>query len=313
MEDKETAEKGKKPLIWVLANKQFEVEGVVEGLHAIRFYPKAIVEEHQPPTEFARMSMVRERYSLDRFDVAVRCIEYLMLPTDKRIPETSSSHSENKSKILPLYIKQERPDFIISVSTGESTPDIQPRDNEGINGAVVVGGCCFSYDGRADDRTSPSRLSLKGFMRNNVNLGIYNLFTEQFIKNVIDFFITVDNYPANPGKILVNPNYVNSAVLNVVHYEAYDTADPGAYYMCRSACKNTGLIPSTIETTHSVVKMCAGDIPTLIVTPVTDRFKHFKDDDRDGQNKKASFNAGVTVGAFLMEMNENKFSLDFGI
>lgn len=314
MENEETTVNSKKPLIWVLANKQFEVEGVVEGLHAINFFPESLVESHEPPKEFSRMSMARERYSFDRFDVAVRCIEHLMLPTDKQIPETSSSHSENKSKILPLYIKKESPCFIISVSTGESTPMIQPRDNEGINGAVVVGGCCFSYDGRANDPTSPSRLSLKGVMRNNVDSGIYNLFTERLKQSAINFFKTVYNYPANPGKILVKPNYINSAVLNVVNYTAYDTADPDAYDACISACKKTDLIPSTIETTHSVVKMCANkyNIPTLIVTPITDRFKHFKDDDRNGQNKIASFNAGVTVGALIREIKEKLFPLKFG-
>lgn len=313
MENKGTANKEMKPLIWVLANKQFEVEGVVEGLHAIKFFPDKLVEYHEPPKDFARMAAVREKYSLDRFDVNVRCIEHVMLPTDSRIPETSSSHSENKSKILPLYIKQERPNLIISVSTAESSPDIQPNDAVGINGAVVVGGCCFSYDGRANDPTSPSRLRLRGLMNNNVNFGVYRLFTERVMQNAVNYFKDVKYYPANPRRILVKPNYVNSAVLNVIHYEAYETADPEAYKACKSACRNTELIPSTIETTHSVVKMCAGKIPTLIVSPITDRFKHFKDDDKDGQNVTAAFNAGVTVGSLLKEMNGSQFGLKFDI
>lgn len=291
-----------RPLVEVIVNKRFEMEPFWEALTGSGFPDGSLVERHTPPFPSYRMAECRARYRFSKIDVVIRCIEDIMPPADSDIPETSGSHSQQKAMLLPGYIRKDRPQMVISVSTAESTPTIQPSTSSR-NGCVVVGGAFFTYDAHKYDPTSPSNLGAMPYQQNNVLSRVYLLLTGDASQQAVKRFRTPPQSPAQPMSILVDPRYVAVGIINVVNYTAYTRADPAAYEAC---LRQTGTeYAATLETTHGIVKMSAGDVPTLFVSPITDRYGHFADDVQGEQNAVAGYNGGVTVAALLQGLDRN--------
>lgn len=301
----------KRPRIAIIINKRREVEGFLRGLDESGFLPHiGIKSRNTPPAPCYRMSDLRINASLGQMDLTIRCIEDIMPPADKRVPETSGSHSQQKAMLLPGYLRDSDADLVISVSTAESTPSIQPGDTFSLNGSVVLGGGFFSFDAHNFDAESPSHLAPPSFAANNVDERIYRLLSSQELRTeAVQRFCTPPHSPADPMQILCDPDYISVAAINVVHYQAYEQADPAAYHACVE--EHGDKYPATIETTHGIVRMAADGKPTLFVSPITDRYKHFNEDvDPAGkQNTAASYNAGVTVALFLRELDKHAFEL----
>ncbi len=300
-----------RPRIAIIVNKRFEVEGFLKGLEGSGFLTNIVIKDRNtPPAPCYRMSALRINAGLEQIDFTIRCIEDIMPPADKNVPETSGSHSQQKAMLLPGYLRNSDADLVISVSTAESTPSIQPGDTFTLNGSVVLGGGFFSFDAHSFDPESPSHLTAPSFAANNVDERIYQLLSSPEMQTeAVQHFCTPPNAPADPMQILCNPNYISVGVINVIHYTAYEEADPAAYHACiKEHCDK---YPATIETTHGIVRMAANGKPTLFVSPITDRYKHFNDDvDQEGkQNTAASYNAGVTVALFLRELDKHAVEL----
>lgn len=293
------------PKILIIVNKRREVEGFLDGLSHCGLLPvHKSLETHESVKPWYRMADFRARYEFDRLDVIVRCIEDIMPPADPAIPETSGSNSKQKAALLGGYIHKDAPFLVLSVSTAESSPDIQP-EGYSQNGNVVVGGSFFCFDAQRFDKTSPSDLKAPPFARNNAWLGYYELLKPyETDPEVVGRFTTPPQSPSPNKRIICHPDLIAIAAINVVNYKAYEKADPAAYEACKDAY-GTG---ATIETTHGIVRMCAGDIPTIFLSPITDRYESFdKDVDPAGkQNHAASYNAGVTAALFLRELSGQK-------
>lgn len=291
-----------RPLVEVIVNKRFEMEPFWEALTGSDFPAGALVESHTPPAPSYRMVQCRARYRFSKIDVLIRCIEDIMPPADSDILETSGSHSQQKAMLLPGYLRKDRPQLVISVSTAESTPTIQPPTSSR-NGCVIVGGAFFTYDAHQFDPTSPSNLKAPFFQGNNVSSRVYSLFTTDMIHQAAKRFRTPPQSPAQPMSIRVDSHYVAVGIINVVNYSAYSKADPAAYQAC---LQQTGTkYAATLETTHGIVKKSAGDVPTLFVSPITDRYEHFADDVKGEQNAVAGYNGGVTVATLLQELDRH--------
>lgn len=293
-----------KRVIEIIANKQFEVTPFLAALEKSQKLPSP--KTHYLPDKSKRMTDYRAKYVLSNIEAIVRCIEDIMPPADSSIPETSGSHSQQKHMLLSGYIRKDSPDLIISVSTAESTPKIQPEGSESVNGSVFMGGIFYIYDGHKFDEKSPSKLDIPvDSYANNVGNQIYSLIDKSFSDEVLPKFTPAKNFPAKTMQCIAKSSLVSIGVINIIHYEAYKRADPSAYNAYTSKYGTTG-IAATIETTHGIVKRSAGDIPTLFVSPITDRYGHFDDDvDKEGeQNRIASNNAGVAVAELLIRINE---------
>lgn len=298
-----------RPRAAIVVNKRREVEGFLKGLKESGFLSYIEIKaQNIPPAPCHRMSELRMDASLEKMDLTIRCIEDIMPPADSRVPETSGSHSQQKAMLLPGYLRDNDPDLVISVSTAESTPSIQPQSTS-LNGSVVLGGGFFTFDAHRYDFDSPSHLTPPPFAVNNVDERIYQLLASQSLRDeAVKRFQTPPHAPGRPMKILCDPDYVCIAAINVVNYQAYEKADPAAYEAC---VKTHGDKSATIETTHGIVRMAAGDKPTIFVSPITDRYKCFAEDvDPQGvQNRAASYNAGVTVALLLRELDKDAFNL----
>lgn len=293
------------PRILIVVNKGREANGFLDGLNGCGLLPEyKSLKTNQPMKPWLRMADFRASYEFERFDVIVRCIEDIMPPADPAIPETSGSNSKQKAALLGGYIRKDSPHIVLSVSTAESSPDIQP-EGYSQNGNVVVGGSFFCFDAHDLDKTSPSDLKAPPFARNNAWLGYYELLKPyETDPEVVGRFTTPPQSPSPNKRIICHPDLIAIAAINVVNYKVYEKADPAAY----KACKDAHGAGATIETTHGIVRMCAGDIPTIFLSPITDRYESFdKDVDPAGkQNYAASYNAGVTAALFLRELNGQK-------
>ncbi len=299
-----------RPRIAIIVNKRREVEGFLDGLRGSGLLPGLeIKDQHAPLAPYYRMTEWRMNAGLEQMDFTVRCIEDIMPPADSRVPETSGSHSQQKAMLLPGYLRDNNADLVVSVSTAESTPSIQPSDTS-LNGSVVLGGGFYTFDAHRFDPTSPSRLIPPPFAGNNVDERIYQLLDSPELRSeAIGRFQTPPHTPAKPMRILCDPNYICVAAINVIHYQAYEQADPEAYQAC--VREHGDKYPATIETTHGIVRMSAGDTPTIFVSPITDRYTKFNEDvDPQGkQNTAASYNAGVAVALFLRELDKQAHQL----
>lgn len=300
-----------RPRAAIIVNKRREVEGFLKGFKESGFLPDILIkEQNTPPKPCCRMSELRLSASLEQMDITLRCIEDIMPPADRRVPESSGSHSQQKAMLLPGYLRDNDADLVISVSTAESTPSIQPEDSFSLNGSVVLGGGFFTYDAHRFDSESPSHLAPPPFAPNNADERIYDLLASPELQaEAVHRFTAPPHAPASPMRILCDPNYICVAAINVVNYRAYEEADPAAYHACIK--EHGDKYPATIETTHGIVRMAANGRPTIFVSPITDRYKHFAEDvDPQGnQNTAASHNAGVTVALFLRELDKRAVEL----
>ena len=296
-----------RPRVVIVVNKRREAEGFLQGLKGSHLLPDLRVRaENVPAAPWYRMAAWRMDASLEQMDFAILCIEDIMPPASGDVPESSGSNSQQKAMLLPGYLRQSNPDLVISVSTAESTPCIQPEKTTQ-NGSVVLGGCFFTYDARRFDPTSPSRLTPPPFAANNVREDIYRLLADEALRQVaVQRFQAPPNAPAGPMQILCDPGYIAIAAINVIHYQAYQQADPAAYNAC--AAQYGRKYPATIETTHGLVRSAAGrETPTLFISPITDRYGQFNTDvDPEGrQNHAASYNAGVTTALLLRQLDNS--------
>lgn len=243
---------------------------------------------------------------MSSIDVDVWCIEDVM-PKD-----VSGSNSEEKYKVLPLLIRKQAPDFVMSISTAESTPNIQGDGNKSINGSVLFGRNYAMFDVHSmeqydPDSNSGSNLPVLPFAESIVKSDLFNIINSRVSEKAKPKLRKQVHGPADMVLCEGNEKFVSIGVVNVTDYKAYPVADKAAY------AGFTDGFPVCIETTHGVVNMSVRSAfptntpPVLFVSPITDRYLHFNDDvGTDGlQNYIAGFNAGVAVGELLLELDNN--------
>jgi hypothetical protein len=290
-----------KPLIEIIVNKSWETEPFLSAMVNNKLRPTKLPFPeiiNAPKDNSYRSSKVRAMFELSRTTVIVRCIEDIMNP------EVNPSSSEEKYRVLLERIAKDNPRFIISVSTAESAPDIQ-LPSESNNGSVFIGGTFYMFDAHSYDPDSGSNLIVDEFQKNNVGGEIYELMDDEFKTAVDKKLAPSRNAPANQLECVANQSYVSIGVVNITNYKAYEEADPAAYKAFVAKYKQP-LIAATIETTHGIVKMSAKTIPTLFVSPITDRYEHFNQDVTDIQNYLSAFNAGIAVAELLVRMDAQK-------
>ena len=289
--------------IMVLVNKDFEYAGYQAGIS------QQILDKKIPdlkviakdtgtgPSKFVPSCV----YKLGNHKVREFCISYLFKSGE------STSNSEVKQMLLQNLIKDENPDYIISVSTTETTTKCQGGDSDTHtkNGCVFMGCNFFAKDCREFDPTTESHLNFKEpWFRANGPLisDFYNFIpaNQGFLK---DGMMPVPNYPAPDLTVYSEDDYVSLGVINVMHYDCYPKADAATYSDFLSS--SYGGYPVGLETTHAMVKMAAeatNQAPVLFVSPIVDRYEKFNDDvgkSWDEQNFISSYNSAIVVSNML--------------
>ncbi len=289
--------------IMILVNKDFEYAGYREGvehritslktphLHITGRKAGTIYNFFEPSCEYDLVT------DTGTHKIREFCISYLFENGE------NSSNSEKKYEHLKKLIATEKPDYIISVSTSESTSEMQ--GNGPVNGCVIMGTKFYAKDCRdMDVPKAQSKLEVLDYAENYpLFYNFYNLINANQ-QTLTDGMRPVKNYSANTLSCITDYKYVSLGVVNITNYACYKDADPATYKEFKGKSEYKDYIPEGLETTHTVVKKAAKeaiaekDIPVLFVSPIVDRYERF-DDDVDGkwgeQNRKSSFNAGVVV------------------
>ncbi len=287
----------------VLVNKDFEYRGFIEGLREV--IPVSSGTNGRD-AECRIKNVLADVY----------CIEHLF---DEK---ENSSNSHVKYGLLKKLFRSNEfrigdVEAVLSVSTAESTPDVQGKGGEeSRNGCVYVGNRFISYDQRLCDPTTKSDLELDGgpeedselFNEKEICDGLYAALN----KTDMAFKWPYRNASANLG-CTAGDDFVSVGVVNVMDYSCYKDADAEAYKAYASYGQHK---PVCIETTHGVVVKafnrvcrelgCATCAPVAFVSPIVDRYLKF-DEDVDGkygrQNFVCSYNGGVATGHILSILN----------
>ncbi len=310
--------------IMILVNKDFEYAGYRSGIEyqmTTGKTPHLNVtsrdtsperEKFTPRCEY-RLEAEKEIHTIKEY-----CINYFFRTKKEEEQFDVSSNSKIKFDLLKKFFDglEQKPDYIISVSTSESTSAVQGiMGHTSVNGCVFMGNKFYARDCRKEDLNVPdkekSTLDIpEPFMESRP---LFNSFYEDVALNhrlLSDGMKPLSNYPAEKLFCDANPNYASLGVVNIVNYENYKIADPATYNEFKSNKKYMSLIPEGLETTHSVVKMASADIPVLFISPIVDRYHKFDvdvDDKWGNQNRLGSYNAGVVV-ANILELFRNKIT-----
>lgn len=299
--------------VLMLVNKSFEYNGFRMGIaqaYAQGEFEANICSDELGAEAKKPMNGPIARYKLPMLDVEVYCTEYLFKEGE------SSSHSERKYEILTNLIGKVKPEYVISVSTSESTTNAQKqitRDASGTaNGCVYVGNRFFVADcSKFDPHGSQLKLSTNYYHCAMLHLKLYDELNEkrEWVRNGMRP-VRYNSAHQDDLKCIAAETNLCIGVVNVTNYLKYVVADPYAYTAClTNKAISAGAFIEGIETTHGVVAKAVcdtigKDVPVMFISPITDRYEHF-DADVDGtsgmQNREVSFNGGV-VTAHILEL-----------
>ena len=318
--------------IMILVNKSFEYHGYVQGvgdrmtagatpnLHVVSRIEET-TDKFSPLCLYELETKTGEKHTISEY-----CINNFF------DDEKTSSNSEKKHELLmDLFSKlgtDNLPDYIISVSTSESTKYLEDvslgnikMEEKSVNGCVFMGNKFYAKDCR--DLDDPPRQSNLGVIPYLESKKIFIGFNECVTTNqskLTEGMVKLPNKPAKKLECIADPNNTSLGVVNITNYKRYPFADEAtsdAFDKYNMDEKSGRLKPVGIETTHAVVRMAANlqhNIPVLFVSPIVDRYLCFKkdvDDDNWGeQNHKGSYNAGVVV-ANMLECFRDKFPINF--
>lgn len=296
-----------KKKITVVVNKAWEYEPFFNALTNTVLRAEGLPDPTDivvPPIDRV-MKEPRAKMSMENIEVVFRCVQNMMAP------DVNKSNSEEKMKYMPDLLATDSPDLVISVSTAESTPELQ-ESHDSINGSVIVGSKFFMSDQRDKDPSSTSRLDVSKFKMREYpdKIGLFEKINS-VADSIVPRFIPQNNARADQMFFVASEMYWSVGVVNIMDYAAYAEGDPAAYSECSESIPNTEF-PATIETTHGIVSMAVnkyrtgGVIPVYFVSPITDRYECFdRDVDAAGvQNYIAGFNSGIAVGEMLLMLNE---------
>lgn len=315
---------GNKNKIQVIVNKHFQVEPFIAALMALNREEKLnfpMPTQLNIPTDGTnRMNKPRASYRTNEliFDIDVWCIEDLM-PAD-----ANGSNSEEKYKVLPQFFYNQFKEaltnttLVISVSTAESTNEIQEKLTEksdgSINGSVLFGNNFFMLDVHSiSSDPDPYSGSYLKIAEDDVfkNRSPLPLTSDAKLQDAAKDFWIQNKKPDSEMKCVRNNKYMSIGVVNVTDYNAYKTADPVAHDAAMEHSAAKAYTPVSIETTHGIVDMAMNEAITKLemknkpyiefVSPITDRYGCFDDDvgTTGLQNYIAGYNAGIAVGHFL--------------
>lgn len=297
-----------KKKVTVVVNKAWEYEPFFNAITNSVLRPELLPDPSQINDVYEPMKEPRAEIHLKNIDIVFRCVQNMM------DPNVNKSNSEAKMVYMPTFLANDDADLIISVSTAESTLDIQrvltKAADASINGSVIIGNRFFMSDQRAVEGSNPeSKLDVLPYADYSEDISdtLYSNINSN-AERIIHKFIPQKNSPAPTMYLLASKKVTSVGVVNIVHYEKYPTADANSL----NEFKKSGYqdCPASLETTHGIVSMAANPIggkhvPVIFVSPITDRYLRFSEDVDDVQNYIAGFNAGIAVGEILVMLNNN--------
>jgi hypothetical protein len=288
--------------IALIVNKNWETEPILNAMTNPKIRPQALKFPtliNSPREDTQANCNPRAKWSLsistkNYLEVSLWCIQDLMNP------ESNSSSSEEKHKVLPSIIKNYDPDLVIAVGTAG-----YPSDNS-INGSVIIGSNFFIHDGHSGNSLSNLQdPDIGKLILSNINQDLFKIFNGEFKNSVESKFIKALRNPIEFPVCVASNVYTAISTINVTDYNEYNWVDQAAiehYYNEIQDLKIKEKYPAkSSETTHGVIKLSTNK-PIIFVSGITDRVGYFDTEVNDTQNYIASFNAGIVLGQMLVSI-----------
>ncbi len=295
-----------KKKILVVVNKSWEFEPFYNALTSATLRPTGLKLPdvvNPVPTDTWMEAPRAVINNMENIQVVFRCVENMM------DPEANKSDSLSKMKHMPTIIQGDGADFIISVSTAESTIESQGGESDyaSINGSVICGSQFFMYDAREfnQDPTRPY-LDVVEFERTNIPEDFFGMIRGYVATQSIPKLVIQKNSGTEKFLCDGDSKFASVGVVNISNYDLYADADRAAYLKFKELFPDINdehHIPVCIETTHGIVNMCSNGAPTMFVSPITDRYERFSVDVTPIQNYIAGFNAGIVVSELLVALD----------
>jgi hypothetical protein len=292
--------------ISIVVNKNWEVEPILAGLANGQFRPAELpfplVIQSNLSENFrvsaspvnadknARAIIVLNDGTTDSLTVKIWCIQDFM------DPKASSSSSEEKERVLRPLLAAEATELIIAMGTAGYIAD------NSYAGCVVFGGRFFVHDGDANNNKSHMvNASFEKSLPINVNANVFNVINAGFKSKIEAKLLPPPSNPCIHMTCLASQYYTAVGSVNVTDYGKYAWVDAEAVAAFRQVEQKFPV--GSLETTHGVIRLCS-EKPTIFISAITDREGNFDMEVNAGQNYVCSFNAGIVLGQFLVDLNK---------
>ncbi|MCP4348130.1 MAG: hypothetical protein GY795_21720 [Desulfobacterales bacterium] len=274
--------------IVIIANKRWEADPLVN----VMLHKKARPDEFH---EFERLADLKAKKKLsfkcksNGIPIEIWCLEELM------DPDKSSSSTKEKWKVLPeIFDGETPPTLVIAFGTAGF-----PGDSIRANGCVVIGSNVFIHDpyytkaGDQTDKWTNSEL--------NKVINSKDILPSNALFPADGHFLMPPINPANPPRVFSGDGFYSLGVVNVTNYDDYIWADKQAIATFNEEVENKKMIGS-VETTHGLIKLQAGEAPFLFVSGIANTVGHFNLEVTPrvySQNFVAAHNAGIALAWLL--------------
>lgn len=293
-------------LVLVVVNKHWECDPVLAAMLSDQAWPGVracwpVLHEwprarRNPPRGTNPIDphpvlLPRAIFRLRNVTVELWCISDLL----EHFPDESryQSSSERKAERLPAILGGRVADLVVAVGTAAF-----PSSADNLNGSVVVGTSVFAHDSDASNEASRWRWTFDTRVPSVVTPDAFRAMTS-VAPQVHARLLPAPRSPSSQRTFLAQYDYISLGSVNVTDYTKYNAADGATMQAFRNA--KTGLLPASLETTHSVIRASLGD-RFLFVSGIVNRFGTFDEDVGEfgyPQNFIGAHNAGVAVAWML--------------
>lgn len=286
----------------IIINKNSEAESMLSGMCNNEFRPSTL------PFPEVLASLKDKRYTSDnpraifRFhdtedvsksvllQVKIFCLQDLMNKNKK------TSSAEEKFKVLPPILERENPDIVIAMGTAYSLSESTSA------GSVIVGGRFFIHNGHPGNHESnmqhPDFEKMQSF---NINPKVFDIINPLFKQKIEYKFLKPANHSATRPALHSSQFYCALSSANVTDYGEYAWVEGEAYLAFIREVKKFRI--GSMETTHSIIRLSSAK-PCMFVSAITDRAGNLDIASTAEQNYIASFNAGLVLGQFISDLND---------
>ena len=234
------------------------------------------------------------------FSAEVWCVSDLL----DSLSSAEQSSSEQKDKRLRrIFEFAEKPGLVIAAGTASAAEESVNR-----NGGVTVGTSVFMHDGFPDGSNPASKLELPEcdrLIRSTISNTLFEQIRLMDVKSALARFLPVPLNPSPTPGISIGLEDVALGTINVTNPADYSAKDQLTVQSFKAL--GTTASPVSLETTHGLIRVHAGDCPFLFVSGIVNRFQQFGNDvapRQHAQNTAGAHNAGVVVSWILSGLDK---------
>jgi hypothetical protein len=244
----------------------------------------------------------RAAWTLRNCIVEVWCLGDLM----EHLPDQNQfqSSSARKVELLPRIFAGRTP--ALAIAMGTAGYPVSSETDPGINGGVVAGTGAFIHNYHPHGENPDSVWDNGTFdqvIASTLKPAAFAQFFPSDTSNITNRFVRPPNHAVDPV-VRADAAFVAVGAVNVTNYADYAHCDQAALDAFGKVAK--GATAPSVETTHGLIRLAAGDVPWMFISGMTDREGYFAQDvgnNEYAQNFAASHNMGVALAWVIPQID----------